>query len=575
MVSGPANALTKLGFRRDIKLFLTVLVGFLAAIIVMLIVQLQWNLLQMQDTMNEQWTVIADSAAASLSNAPGAIPVEDRLELLRASYGIVAIDYIPIGGGSMRSGKIPREHADITRSVPGGKAIFRFDSSRLRAARQRLHLTATICAVAAAGGILFLILYLPTILRPIEEMLDHAREVGAPGSEHKDEAQFLIETFRNSIATLRAQEAQLQQLHEAEKLRADELQLVTATLTRSLTSGFIAINTDERIVDMNAAARDILRVPPDAEHAGATLLEALGDTPFARLLDDAVAHRRTLTRFEVVHAAHADNDQQLILGLSTVPLFNDGGGFLGVLVLFTDLSPVRSLEARLRELQALAELGEISAGIAHEFRNSLSTILGWLKLARRQQLEKEVESKLRSAEDEAVLLSQAVDGLLAFARPMRVDLQPVDLTELVRSVAERLSPLSNGAEVELRGEQITVEADPALLTRALENVIRNAIESVQQKGGGTVVIETTTTPSPTISVRDTGVGLDPANAARFFRPFHSEKPSGLGLGLPLARKIVLLHGGDIRLSGREAEGATVTIEFPREVEALRPAMSPV
>jgi len=556
MVSRPAAALTKVGFRRDIKLFLTVLVGYLAFLILMLIVQLQWNFLQMQDAINEQWNVVADSAASSLSNAPGAVPVEDRLDTLRASYGIAAVVYVPLHGQGSRSGTPPRHPIIVTRTVPGGKAIFQFDATSLRAAKQRFLITASISSVAAVGGILFLVLFLPTILRPIEEMLDHARDLGeVPGD--RDEAQYLIETFRSSIATLKAQEVQLQQMHEAEKLRADELQLVTATLTRNLASGFIAINAEERIVDVNAAAREILRLPADRNYAGATLLEALGDTPFAKLLDDAVANRGTLTRFEVSHL-------DAILGLSTVPLFNDAGGFLGVLVLFTDLSTVRQLERRLRELQALAELGEISAGIAHEFRNSLSTILGWLRLARRTTTDEERETKLRNAEDEAALLSQAVDGLLAFARPMKVELTPVELLETARSVVERLEPASAGTTIECTGEPVWVEADPILLTRALENVIRNSIESVQQKGEGGVIVETKREP-PTLTVSDSGVGLDPSQSGRLFLPFQSDKPSGLGLGLPLARKIILLHGGEITLTGRESEGATVTIAFPAAV----------
>src|SRR5438132_7497664 len=118
-------------------------------------------------------------------------------------------------------------------------------------------LAAAICVAAASLGTVLLLSYLPRIIRPIEEMLDQARTLGDP-TAGQDETAYLIDTFRNSISTLKAQEGELKMLHDREKMRADDLERVTAALTRSLTSGLIAIDAAGGIVDSNAAGRALL-----------------------------------------------------------------------------------------------------------------------------------------------------------------------------------------------------------------------------------------------------------------------------------------------------------------------------
>ncbi len=554
MVSRPAPALTKIGFRRDIKYFLAVYVGFLIFLILILLSLLQANTTAVEESMHDQWTVIADAASNALSTTPGEIDIRDRLSSLRTEYGIASIEFRPLLSGRPFSvGNKPDRTFEIARSVPAGKAIFRFDDARPDLARRRFQYTAMITLSATVIGTLLLIGFLPRVVRPIEQMLDHARELGEREAG-EDEQAYLIETFRRSIATLKTQEEELKQLHEKEKLRADELELVTATLTRSLTSGFLAVDRDSSIVEINAAGREILDLD-EKPYRGMTLFDALGDTPFARVVSNASAQQTTLNRSEVF------NDGRYVIGVSTVPLMTDAGGHLGMIVLFTDLSPVRALESRVREMQTLAELGEISAGIAHEFRNALSAILGYLKLARRHELAPDVALKLSNAEKEAIVLSQAVDGLLSFARPMRMERQRVEMAEVIDDVISRTAVIADGVVVATQGDSFAIEGDAAMLSRAIENVVRNGIESVKEKGGGGQVLIEMQSQRSAIVVRDNGVGVDPADTQRMFLPFQSKKPSGLGLGLALARKVVLLHGGSIFLEGSPGEGATVTIDL--------------
>jgi signal transduction histidine kinase len=300
--------------------------------------------------------------------------------------------------------------------------------------------------------------------------------------------------------------------------------------------------------------------------SGRNLTEAFGASGFTNAVLDAVRNRAAMTRTEVT-IEHGPSRQ--LIGLTTVPLIDTEHRLLGLLALFTDLTPYRELEARVRELQTLADLGEISAGIAHEFRNSLSTMLGYLKLAKRAGSTEDMSASIEKSEREASLLAEAVDRLLAFARPMQIERRAIDLLELTQEVCERVAP----EDVTLTCDGVTarVEGDRSLLVRALDNLVRNAIDSVREKGSGGVRVTVLDGDAASVRVEDDGVGIEPADIPRLMLPFQSQKPSGYGLGLPLARKIVLLHGGTIRLTGRKGEGAVATIELPsrRVVESSR------
>jgi signal transduction histidine kinase len=562
MVPVASSRLTRIGFRRDIKFFLTALVGFLVVVILALVMLLQVVSAAAAERARRNWALAADAATEAIDQAAqrGRADLESQLVYLRGRYNIDSIELRPRNGSPVRSGFRPPDPstAVLTRDASAGRITFTFDATELNSMRRRFIYTAVICLVATLFGTLMLLFYLPRITRPIEQMLDEASRLGVRET-HEDEASYLIETFKSSIARLEEQESELKRLHGVEKMRADELQLITATLTRSLTSGFIAINAAGEIVDLNGAAREILRLRDDTDYSGRTIAEVFGEQSFGQHLRHALEGRRTASRQEVSWRSESET---VVIGLTTVPLIGEQEQFIGVIALFADLTHVRTLEARVREMQTLADLGEISAGIAHEFRNSLSTILGYLKLARRDTLPDDTAKRVRNAEQEAAELSRAVEGLLSFARPMVPEFQEIDLAELVEAGVGKVAGAEPAVRWDVRAEPAFIHADPALLSRAIENILRNAADAILQKGtGGTVAITVTDAPVPVLSVSDDGVGLDSAEAPRLLLPFQSDKPNGLGMGLPLARKIALMHGATLRITGEKGRGATVVLSF--------------
>jgi signal transduction histidine kinase len=547
-------ALTKLGFRRDVRLFLSVLVSFLALLIVVLIALLQTFAYDYEEATMERWNAIADAGAHEIGSARNLDDAMLRANLLLARYDLARVT-VQIDGVTRdtTSDRKPRESETIRRAAGNGNVTFVFDATTSRSRERLFRYSAAICFAAAVCGIVLLLFYLPRITRPIELLLDQAKTIGDREAGVGDEA-YLIETFRNTIDTMKRQEIELHRLHDLQKSRADDLERVTAALTRSLSSGLIAADADGRIVDINAAAREILHLDRNADFAGRSIEEALGPTPFTDTLVRAIAERTALARHEV-------NDETLVIGVTTVPLLSPDNTFLGLLALFTDLTPIRKLESRVRDMEKLADIGEISAGVAHEFRNSLATILGYLRLAQRDVTPDEIRARVQRAEKEATSLGGVIDSLLTFARPMSIDAQRVELASLCRDVVARLDQVAGDVKISVRGEG-EANADATLLSRAVENLVRNAIDAVRDRNGeGRVAIDITNDP-PAITVTDNGGGVDADLADRLFVPFQSRKANGLGLGLPLARKIVLLHGGEIRVGNAPGEGARVTIELP-------------
>lgn len=545
-MEAPRRPLTKIAFRRDVRLFLGALVGFLVVLILVLALTLEAFVTRITLQERDRWNAAATAMAAHLETMRSDDPWPD-LETLRNQYGAVGAARGDVQVGLPGPGTVA-----IEKPTTSGIVKVWFDTTDANAMRRRARMTIAISTAAAGLGLILLFFYVPRIVEPIERMLDHARGVGVQ-PEGVDETHYLVATFRQTIETMKEQAAELERLNERERLRAGELELLTATLTRSLSSGFVALDSSGAIVDLNKAAREILDLQLNV--SGMTIDGALPDSRFARVVAEAFAERQTVSRLEI-------EEGQSVIGLTTVPLATEAGAFLGMMILFTDVTHVRLLEQRLREQQALADLGEMSAGVAHEFRNALSTILGHLRLAQRLAPPPETATRIAAAEKEAALLGSAVDSLLRFAGPLRLDPDDVYLRDLLQELTERLHETGPHIDFRVSGDEGRIEGDHGALRSAFENLLRNAVDAIGQRSGHVdVTIESG--DEVTVTIRDDGSGLKDSEVSRLFLPFQSDRPGGTGLGLPLAKKIVVLHGGTITLSGQPAGGAIARVTLPR------------
>jgi signal transduction histidine kinase len=221
------------------------------------------------------------------------------------------------------------------------------------------------------------------------------------------------------------------------------------------------------------------------------------------------------------------------------------------------------MEEAIREKEALARAGELTAGIAHEVRNGLGTIGGYARMLERAGLAADPAAAVRAILEECETLETVVRRFTDFVKLEKLQREETDLARLLERVVAREQRGREGVATRLRGldAPLVVRADEELLERAFENVVRNAVEASARGGGHVDVTVLAAGGLVDIFVEDDGPGLAPDHPGEI-RPFYTTRPGGLGLGLPLARKIVLLHGGTLQLEGREAGGVRVTLSLP-------------
>jgi signal transduction histidine kinase len=247
----------------------------------------------------------------------------------------------------------------------------------------------------------------------------------------------------------------------------------------------------------------------------------------------------------------------------------------GIGRLADDLSASRfareRLASELAHKERLAALGRVVAGVAHEVRNPLASIKLRLDLvAAGHDLPEAARASVEAAAREIARLDRLVSDLLLVAGKRPAAPRPVDLGALVRARVDDLAPwaAAKGVSVHADGDA-EAAVDPESLARALDNVLRNAVEAAPS--GTTVEARIGAADGKVeIAVEDRGPGVEPARASELFEPFFTTKASGTGLGLAVSRAIARAHGGDLRYT-RADDVTRFSLLLNRAVRAAGPA----
>ncbi len=268
--------------------------------------------------------------------------------------------------------------------------------------------------------------------------------------------------------------------------------------------------------------------------------------------------------------------QRRVLGLtlSSIRLRGVAGsdgapGLEGLLCLLTDLTAIRALEDELRRRHSLASLGEMAAGIAHEFKNALATISGYAQmlssgLAGETGERDELANYSGKIVAQVAALTEMIGEFLMFARPLDARLEPMPLLPAIEEARRMLEPEFTGIAIECSGDAPLVLGDRLLLTRVWINLLRNACEAIAQASGTGVITVTVAVNGDRAQVRiaDTGPGIPAEATEKIFIPFFTTKPAGSGLGLAIVHKVVAAHRGSIVLAQSSPQGAAFVVTLP-------------
>jgi signal transduction histidine kinase len=385
-----------------------------------------------------------------------------------------------------------------------------------------------------------------------------ARELRQRGREADTERAFVSAALEDAIRKLRDQE-------RAMTARAVSSERLSDEIVSSLASGLLVVGLDGEVRMLNPAGRRLLRLPPLVP--GTRLRSLLAETPgIAQVVEECLDGGQPVVRRSI--AVSRPDASALHFGVTVSPLSDERGTALGAICLFSDLTAVVELEEQVRLKESLARLGELTAGLAHEFRNGLATIHGYARLIDPGLVPQGYAPYVQGIRDEAEGLGRVVNNFLNFARPAQLTLVPTALGDIVASAAADIRPdiEARGGTLSVQGDFGVVDGDEVLLRQAFVNLLRNAAEACTAGAVvPTVEVDAHIDAGPgvvRVSVGDNGPGVEPAMRERVFRPFVSSKPQGTGLGLALVQKIIVTHNGRIGIATSPLGGASFQVQLP-------------
>lgn len=367
----------------------------------------------------------------------------------------------------------------------------------------------------------------------------------------RGESAVLSMALQEAVSKLKAQERQM-------AARAEASERLASQIVEGLTSGMVVVDRSGAVQTMNPAARRILGL--DAAAATGRADDILRGVPaLAAVIGEALETtvpivRRTVTLDGGARPSH--------LGVTVSHITGADGAMQAVVCLFTDLTAVMELEERLRFKEALARLGELTAGLAHEFRNGLATIHGYGRLLDPDALPQPARTYVEGIRAETTALGEVVTNFLRFAKPEQFAMVPVDLRAIV---SRAIDDLPGAADVTtVNGAFATVNGDDVLLRQAFSNLLRNSLEACAA-GDGTaqIVVRGEVAGSDVfVTVDDNGPGLAPAAISRLFQPFATTKAAGTGLGLAIVQKVIVSHNGVVVAGSNPSGGARFQVRLP-------------
>ncbi|HYB72578.1 MAG TPA: ATP-binding protein [Candidatus Sulfotelmatobacter sp.] len=437
-------------------------------------------------------------------------------------------------------------------------------------------------------ALIFSALFIRSVLKPYATLSSAARDFRqfqpAASPAAGGDIEFVTLTFQQMIDALKTKEEELSRLYAAERERTHHLEQYQEDILGSMTSGVVSCRPDGTIAVFNKTAQHIFGYRED-EVLGRTTAEVFGpDSPLTRMAREGLERQRAHSRLEC-SVKRRDGAPRWI-GLNSSVLRDRAGQVLGFTILLTDLTEIVLLRRQVTLKESLAALGEMSAGIAHEFRNSLGAIRGFARLLEKGLgAETEGAGHVRDILTEIGSLEGVLKDFLVFARPVSLQISEVTLgalvEEAVASCREEIERPGITLARLLPAEPVQAALDPAQVKQALVNLIRNACEAMP--AGGTLTVGAGLARAgpgedgdeggameaeggrwwAELLVGDTGPGIPEGDRERIFTPFVTTKDQGTGLGLALAQKTVVAHGGRIELETAEGVGSLFRVLLPQ------------
>ena len=376
----------------------------------------------------------------------------------------------------------------------------------------------------------------------------------------------------------------------AERRLAEEKERLQITL-KSIGDGVIATNTAGQVLIMNPVAQKLTGWDETEAHGQFlgevfSILEEKDHHP-VELSPDWFTSRKQLSRLSGAFLLkHRHGEQRPVLCTAS-PLLDEAGQLSGCVLVFRDMTQQRQLEEEMMKAEKLESLSILAGGLAHDFNNILTAVLGNLSLARmRSKGEPELQSVLENAEKATLRARDLTQQLLTFARGGSPIKKVMSLKDLITETARfALHGSSVKPEFHIAPDLWSALADEGQISQVLNNLVINAVQAMPDGGRLRIAAENLQLHQSItdqgvrirpgryakITITDEGVGIPPEVLPKVFDPYFTTKKTGTGLGLASCYSIIRRHEGYITLKSQVGQGTEVAVYLPAAQENGKPS----
>ncbi|OPY90518.1 MAG: Sensor protein ZraS [Syntrophus sp. PtaU1.Bin208] len=340
------------------------------------------------------------------------------------------------------------------------------------------------------------------------------------------------------------------------------------SLVKHMPIGLVAMDPGKRLIAWNETAEAVFGLPV-RDVLGKRAAEVLPDC-FTEMPEDLSPAQPILGR---EMDCPIGEERTIPLEIIATRLQDDEGAFFGYAILFRDLTEVQRLKSEVERNRRLAAIGSLAAGVAHEIRNPLSSIKGFATYLRERYRDNPEDQQVTDIMiQEVERLNRVIGQLLEFSRPLTLNRTVAAIEPILRHTLRMIEAQAQEKGVALVTDFLNPVPDLFLdtdkMTQVFLNLTLNALNAMEKGGTLSLSLAQPEALSVRVEISDTGTGIGKEERGRIFDPYFTTRPSGTGLGLPIAQRIVEAHGGEIRVSSELGKGTVFSVLLPcREVSS--------